>query len=242
MDESDDEVGSVEPRPLGGAEKCERSPTGVEHGGELLCVDRPDQVQEPASTVAVGEADPPSGEAETHRKLLYVTLPGCWGALIFACLSFTPSLLPRGGIIQGLVCGITGAIGYGLGVLAAWIWRAFADRDPRPARRRSWRIFVIRGVVLLVAAFALGQYWQSEIRDADGCDGLQHPARRRLTARRRADLRRPHSHRPRRARLYRWVARMLKRWIGPRAARRSAGSLAAASPIWSSVACCSTAL
>ena len=30
-------------------------------------------------------------------------LPGCWGALIFACLSFTPSLLPRGGIVQGLV-------------------------------------------------------------------------------------------------------------------------------------------
>ena len=33
--------------------------------------------------------------------------------MLFACLSFTPSLLPRGGVMQGLVCGITAAIGYG---------------------------------------------------------------------------------------------------------------------------------
>jgi uncharacterized membrane protein len=61
-------------------------------------------------------------------------LPGCWGALIAGCLSFTPSLLPRTGIIQGIVWGITAAIGYGLGVLAACIWRAFADREPEPPR------------------------------------------------------------------------------------------------------------
>ena len=43
----------------------------------------------------------PSPEPGKRRKLLYVTLPGCWGALIFGCLSFTPSLLPRGGIRDG---------------------------------------------------------------------------------------------------------------------------------------------
>ena len=78
---------------------------------------------EAAPTVAVAEGPQPP-QSGKRRKLLYVTLPGCWGALIFACLSFTPSLLPRGGIAQGLVWGITAAIGYGLGVLAAWIWRA----------------------------------------------------------------------------------------------------------------------
>jgi uncharacterized membrane protein len=68
-------------------------------------------------------------------KLLYITLPGCWGALIAGCLSFTPSLLPRGGIVQGLIWGITAAIGYGLGVFAAWIWRAFADRELASLRK-----------------------------------------------------------------------------------------------------------
>src|SRR6478609_9683591 len=113
--------------------------------------------------VAAETAEPPP-EPARPRKLLYVTLPGCWGALIAGCLSFTPSLLPRGGVVQGVIWGITAAIGYGLGVLAAWIWRAFADRDPRDPRRRSWLVFFISAAVLVVASFGLGQYWQYEIR------------------------------------------------------------------------------
>ena len=118
-------------------------------------------------TAAAETAEPPP-EPARPRKLLYVTLPGCWGALIAGCLSFTPSLLPRTGIIQGIVWGITAAIGYGLGVLAAWIWRAFADRDPRRPRRRSWLVFFISAAVLVVVSFGLGQYWQDEIRKLMG--------------------------------------------------------------------------
>src|SRR3954451_16498547 len=76
------------------------------------------------TTTAVRDADPPAG----RRRRFRYTLPGCWVALIFVCLAFTPSLVPRPGAFQGVVCGLTGAIGYGLGVLAARIWRAFADR------------------------------------------------------------------------------------------------------------------
>jgi uncharacterized membrane protein len=111
---------------------------------------------------------PPPVPATTRpgrfRRLLHFTLPGAWGAVVFAALSFTPSLLPRGGFIQGLVCGITASIGYGLGVLAAWLWRAFADRGPRDPKPSSWRAFVVGSGVLLIAAFGLGQYWQQEIR------------------------------------------------------------------------------
>ena len=71
--------------------------------------------------------------------------PGAWVAVVFACLSFTPSLVPRPGAFQGVVCGITAAIGYGLGVLGARIWREFADRPARPPRRRSWRVFLVVG-------------------------------------------------------------------------------------------------
>ncbi|ARE73135.1 hypothetical protein B6R96_03605 [Streptomyces sp. Sge12] len=109
---------------------------------------------------------PPSdGPApRTHRWLPRLTLPGCWGALLLACLSFTPSLLPRGGVLQGLVCGISAAIGYGLGVVAAVVWRAFADRDARTPSRRSWLVLAVCAVVLFGVAFGLGQYWQHEIR------------------------------------------------------------------------------
>src|SRR5215469_4963993 len=119
----------------------------------------------PAPGAVAVDGHPERGK---RRKLLYVTLPGCWGALIFACLSFAPSLLPRGGLLQGVITGITAAIGYGLGVWAASIWRAFADRDPRRPRRWAWLTFFIAAGVLYAAGFALGQYWQHEIRKLMG--------------------------------------------------------------------------
>src|SRR6185437_7623471 len=119
------------------------------------------------SPPAVAAAEP-APESRKPRRLLYVTLPGCWGALIAGCLSFTPSLLPRSGLIQGVIWGITAAIGYGLAVLGAWIWRAFADRDARRPRRRSWPVFFIAAAVLLTVSFGLGQYWQYQIRKLTG--------------------------------------------------------------------------
>src|SRR3954447_20987362 len=114
------------------------------------------------------EAAQPDTAPRHHPRLLYVTLPGLWGALIASCLSFTPSLLPRTGIVQGLVWGISAAIGYGFGVLGACIWRAFADRGARRSRRRSRLAFAYLGDVLLVGSFALGQYWQYLLRDMMG--------------------------------------------------------------------------
>jgi uncharacterized membrane protein len=167
---------------------------------------------------AAAEAAQAMPEPARSRKLLYVMLPGCWGALIVGCLSFTPSLLPRSGIIQGVVWGITAAIGYGLGVLAAWIWRAFPDRDARRPRRRSWLIFFIGAAVLVVVSFGLGQYWQYEIRKLTGVTGYNiwlvaaSPfiaalifCLLLLTGRGLRGL-------------YRWVSRLLNRWIGRRAA------------------------
>jgi len=183
----------------------------------------------PAGPPVVAGTDAPvvPQKAGKHRKLLYLTLPGCWGALIVGCFSFTPSLLPRSGIIQGAIWGITAAIGYGLGVLAAWIWRAVADRDPRPPRRRSWPVFVISMAVLVVVSFGLGQYWQYEIRKLVGVTdynialvvaaplvaallfGLILLIGRGLRG------------------LYRWVARLVSHWIGRRAARATGWVLVA---------------
>ncbi|MBH0122323.1 alpha/beta-hydrolase family protein [Rhodococcus sp. HM1] len=154
----------------------------------------------------------------SRRKLLYVTLPGCWGALVFACLSFTPSLLPRGGLLQGLVCGITAAIGYGLGVLAAWVWRAFADRGPRRPSRRAWLVFAVTAVVLFAVAFGFGQYWQHRIRELMGVTDYNIPLAvlspviavvvfALLVAMGRGIRG-----------IYRWIATLLDRWIGRSAA------------------------
>jgi len=185
---------------------------------QATAVEAPPEVVAPPA-VAAAEGPPPTRAPGKPRKLLYATLPGSWGALIFGCLSFTPSLLPRGGIVQGVVFGITAAIGYGLGVWAASIWRAFADRAPRQPRRWAWLTFFIAGAALYAVGFALGQYWQHEIRKLMGVTDYNIPLvvaspfiaavifclllliGRGLRG------------------LYRWAAKLLSRWIGPRAAR-----------------------
>jgi uncharacterized membrane protein len=116
---------------------------------------------------AVGAEPEVSPQAPGRRRFRY-TLPGAWVAVAFACLAFTPSLLPRSAVLQGVVCGISAAIGYGVGVAGAWTWRAFADRDPRPPRPGAWRVFAISAAVALVLALALGQWWQAQLRDLMG--------------------------------------------------------------------------
>jgi uncharacterized membrane protein len=159
-------------------------------------------------------------KAAAGRRRFRYTLPGAWVALVFACLAFTPSLLPRSALFQGVVCGISAAIGYGLGVAGAWVWRAFADRDPRPPRPGAWRVFAISAAVALAVALGLGLWWQAQLRDLMGASapslllllpllplagvglftGLVAVSR---------SLRR----------VYHLAAGRLERWMGPRAAR-----------------------
>src|SRR6476646_9210544 len=110
------------------------------------------------------ESERRSAEPARWTRFRY-TLPGAWVALLFVCLSFTPSLLPRPAFFQGFVCGVNGAIGYGIGVVAAWLWRQFADRGARSAGRRSWRLFFVIAPLLLVVAYVLGVRWQLQIRE-----------------------------------------------------------------------------
>jgi uncharacterized membrane protein len=162
------------------------------------------------------EAAPP--QAGPRPRFRY-TLPGAWVALVFSCLAFTPSLLPRGALLQGIVCGISAAIGYGLGVAGAWVWRAFADRDPRPVRPGAWRVFAISAAAALVLALGLGQWWQAQLRDLMGAPApslLQLPLLPLAAAGLFTGL--VALSRSLRG-LYHRAAGRLQRWMGPRAAR-----------------------
>jgi uncharacterized membrane protein len=156
-----------------------------------------------------------------------LSLPGAWGAALLASTSFTPSLLPRSGPAQGVVVGISAAIGYGLGVLLAAVWRSLADRGPRRPRPWAWRVFAVAATVLLVLALLFGRRWQEDLRTLMGAPG--EPLWRALLAPvvgllvfalllAVARLVRG---------LARLLARLLSRWIGPRAAR-TVGALAVA--------------
>jgi uncharacterized membrane protein len=106
-----------------------------------------------------------------------LTVPGLWGALAFTLMSLTPSLLPRTAVTQGVVTGISAAIGYGLGVLIASIARAFADRAPQRPTPRSWQVLAVTAVVTLLPMLVLARVWQNEVRDLMG---VAHPSAWRL--------------------------------------------------------------
>jgi len=153
-----------------------------------------------------------------QRRRFRYTLPGAWVALVFGCLAFTPSLLPRGALLQGALCGINAAIGYGFGVLGAWVWRAFADREQRPPRKRSWRAFAVVAPLVALASYIVGRYWQTQQRELLGMDTgaspqqLLIPVVAALLFVALVALSRALNH------LYHRLARGLRRWIGPKAA------------------------
>jgi uncharacterized membrane protein len=98
---------------------------------------------------------------------------GTLGALLFGCASLTPSLLPRGWLLQGLISGLTAAIGYGVAGGLAWFVRELTDRRPGPVlRRRAWSVLAVVGAVLVPGMLWAGQRWQAEI---DRLMGLDEP-------------------------------------------------------------------
>lgn len=111
---------------------------------------------------------PPLREAATSRRWwrrrLLVSLPAAWMALIFVCASFTPSLLPRPAVMQGVLAGIVGAIGYGLGLALAWGVRELAERPTRSPRPVWWLVFAVVALAALVAGYWLGLDEQNDIR------------------------------------------------------------------------------
>jgi uncharacterized membrane protein len=115
-------------------------------------------------------AETEAGERRTpRRRLPRYTWSGTLGALLFGCASLTPSLLPRGWLLQGLVTGITAAIGYGVGVTVAWfVAESTESRMSAGFRRRAWQVLGIAGTVACLVMLGLAAGWQRDIRELMG--------------------------------------------------------------------------
>lgn len=94
---------------------------------------------------------------------------GMLGALLGLAAAMTPSLLPRPTLYLGLIAGVGTALGYGLGVLVAWVVRRTGLPLP-PARVRSaaWRVLAWVGPVLAVVVVVVGAEWQNDVRELVG--------------------------------------------------------------------------
>jgi uncharacterized membrane protein len=133
----------------------------------------------PVPPEAAGAPTRPAGAGRGRRlrRFLLRHLPrytwsGTVGALLLGYASFTPSLLPRGWLLQGLVEGITAAVGYGLGVFVAWFVREVSGgRGPGAGvRHRAWQVVAVTGPVLGLVALWAGHVWQGQIHRLMGLE------------------------------------------------------------------------
>lgn len=90
---------------------------------------------------------------------------------IFFALSLTPSLIPRAGVMQGFISGVSIAAGYALGVFLMWLWRflelpAGSDRSQRLMR------WIAAAFCILLALGFLWQAskWQNSVRSLMGME------------------------------------------------------------------------
>jgi len=91
---------------------------------------------------------------------------------VFYCLSFTPSLLPRPWFLQGVVAGLTAAMGYAAGTAIGAIVRL----RWWPSRRVeiiAWRLLFALVPLLILVFLWLGTRWQRDLRVRLGMEPQQ---------------------------------------------------------------------
>ena len=96
-----------------------------------------------------------------------MSLTGLLLATLFFAASLTPSLIPRHFALQGVLSGLSSAVGYGIGLLAERTW-AYVQL-PQPAGRLARRLKQGVGLVCLVVAIVflwLANGWQNSVRQA----------------------------------------------------------------------------
>jgi uncharacterized membrane protein len=99
------------------------------------------------------------------RRRLHLT--GFAVGAAFYCLSLTPSLLPRAWFLQGVVSGITAAMGYAVGTLVPG--RLLGART----RRIGWWVLLVAAPVSGTVFVLLGTRWQKDLRRRLGMEALE---------------------------------------------------------------------
>ena len=101
-----------------------------------------------------------------------LSIAGVLMGTVFFVFSLTPSLLPRPFSLQGVVSGVSFAVGYGLAVAASALWRFL--QLPLPAERKGRMIRNLVSlfcVVMVVGSLWHAANWQDSVRKLMGMEG-----------------------------------------------------------------------
>jgi uncharacterized membrane protein len=93
---------------------------------------------------------------------------------IFFTLSLTPSLMPRDPVMQGVLAGVVGAIGYQIAIIGLWCWRFLDLPEPPNERARTIaRAAIILGVLILIYGLWRSNHWQNVTRLLMGLEPVE---------------------------------------------------------------------
>lgn len=115
--------------------------------------------------------------ALSDRVLTYFShlpLPGVIGAGVLFALSLAPSLIPRDAVVQGVLSGLTAAVGFWLGLALTWLW-TFLELPVPTGRARKAIGLVASALTLALVAYSLwrGAEWQDSLREFLGLERLE---------------------------------------------------------------------
>lgn len=106
-----------------------------------------------------------------HRFVRGLSLVGVLVGTVFFAVSLSPSLLPRPFAVQGILSGVSFAVGYGLGVAGLMLWNFL--HLPVAGQRLAHILALAGGALCLLVALAfLWQWssWQNAIREMMGME------------------------------------------------------------------------
>ncbi|MEV0091196.1 alpha/beta-hydrolase family protein [Streptomyces sp. NPDC050738] len=127
--------------------------------------------KEPLRQRFVGFARKPYRDRANSSYLVrrWPDFTGVCCATVFFWMSLTPSLVPRPWLLQGVVGGISAALGYAVGSVASTACRAlFRWRPGRVTRARIWQAYWILGPVLSVLLIWESAHMQRRLRELQG--------------------------------------------------------------------------
>lgn len=108
--------------------------------------------------------------ADFLGKIVSWSVPAFVASIFFA-VSLAPSLVPRPSIVQGVISGISLAVGYGVGTFGGWLWKYLQLPVPGTLwQHRIGLVLSIPGIFICIGFLWKSADWQNTVREIMGME------------------------------------------------------------------------